>query len=358
MVSIIVPVYKVEKFLPKCIESVLNQTYTDFELILVDDGSPDKSPEICDKYAELDKRVVVIHQKNAGVSAARNAGLENAKGEYIGFVDPDDWIAPKMYEQMIFAMEGSNADLAICGYDYYDEDYHVDEQRRYKVRSNEVVDQREIMNRFSDMPPSIRHGVCNKLFKNNLLHTQRFINRYTYKFPANITNCSNNYGPYQFPEKLIPLIINNALQGKKLPVYGDGKNVRDWLYVEDHAKGIDMVQEKGRLFETYNIGGHNEKQNIEIIHIILDTLQEMLPAGDSRKELVSEQLITYVEDRKGHDRRYAIAPDKIKEEVGWVPDTMFEEGIRLTIKWFFENEEWMKNVTSGDYQKYYEEMYK
>lgn len=176
MVRIIVPVYKVEKFLPKCIESVLNQTYTDFELILVDDGSPDKSPEICDKYAELDKRVVVIHQKNAGVSAARNAGLENAKGEYIGFVDPDDWIAPKMYEQMIFAMEGSNADLAICGYDYYDEDYHVDEQRRYKVRSNEVVDQREIMNRFSDMPPSIRHGVCNKLFKNNLLHTQRFIN--------------------------------------------------------------------------------------------------------------------------------------------------------------------------------------
>lgn len=176
MVSIIVPVYKVEKFLPKCIESVLNQTYTDFELILVDDGSPDKSPEICDKYAELDKRVVVIHQKNAGVSAARNAGLEKAKGEYIGFVDPDDWIAPKMYEQMIFAMESSNADLAICGYDYYDEDYHVDEQRRYKVRSNEVVDQREIMNRFSDMPPSIRHGVCNKLFRNNLLHTQRFIN--------------------------------------------------------------------------------------------------------------------------------------------------------------------------------------
>ena len=127
----------------------------------------------------------------------------------------------------------------------------------------------------------------------------------TYKFPANITNCSNNYGPYQFPEKLIPLIINNALQGKDLPVYGDGKNVRDWLYVEDHAKGIDMVQEQGKLFETYNIGGHNEKQNIQIIHIILDTLQEMLPDGDPRKELVSENLIKYVTDRKGHDRRYA-----------------------------------------------------
>ncbi len=179
----------------------------------------------------------------------------------------------------------------------------------------------------------------------------------TYKFPANITNCSNNYGPYQFPEKLIPLIINNALQGKKLPVYGDGKNVRDWLYVEDHAKAIDMVQEKGRLFQTYNIGGHNEKQNIEIITIIIETLQEMLPAGDVRRELVSKDLITYVEDRKGHDRRYAIAPDKIKAEIGWEPETMFKEGIKLTIKWFFEHEDWMKHVTSGDYQKYYNDMY-
>ncbi len=180
----------------------------------------------------------------------------------------------------------------------------------------------------------------------------------TYRFPANITNCSNNYGPYQFPEKLIPLVINNALQGKKLPVYGDGKYVRDWLYVDDHAKAIDLVQEKGRLFERYNIGGHNEKQNIELIHIILDTLLEMLPEGDPRRANVSYDLITYVEDRKGHDRRYAIAPDKIKKEIGWYPETMFEEGIRKTIAWFFENEDWMRNVTSGDYQKYYEDMYK
>ena len=179
----------------------------------------------------------------------------------------------------------------------------------------------------------------------------------TYKFPANITNCSNNYGPYQFPEKLIPLIINNALHGKKLPVYGDGKNVRDWLFVEDHAKAIDMVQEKGRLFETYNVGGHNEKQNIEIINIILETLQEMLPEGDPRKELVSKDLITYVADRKGHDRRYAIAPDKIKAEIGWEPETMFKEGIRKTIAWFFEHEDWMAHVTSGDYQNYYADMY-
>lgn len=180
----------------------------------------------------------------------------------------------------------------------------------------------------------------------------------TYHFPANITNCSNNYGPYQFPEKLIPLIINNALNGRKLPVYGDGKNVRDWLYVDDHAKAIDMVIEKGRIGERYNVGGHNEKQNIEIIKIILETLNEMLPDTDERKAAINENLITYVEDRKGHDRRYAIAPDKIKEEIGWYPETMFKDGIRLTIQWYFEHEDWMNNVTSGDYQKYYKEMYK
>ena len=180
----------------------------------------------------------------------------------------------------------------------------------------------------------------------------------TYKFPANITNCSNNYGPYQFPEKLIPLVINNALSGKVLPVYGDGKNIRDWLFVEDHCKGIDMVQEKGRLFETYNIGGHNERQNIQIIHTILDTLTELLPDDDPRKKNVSYDLITYVTDRKGHDRRYAIAPDKIKAEVGWYPETKFEDGIKKTVKWYLDHLDWMENITSGDYQNYYEAMYK
>lgn len=179
----------------------------------------------------------------------------------------------------------------------------------------------------------------------------------TYRFPANITNCSNNYGPYQFPEKLIPLMIHNALSGKKLPIYGDGLNIRDWLYVEDHAKGIDMVQEKGRLFETYNIGGHNEKTNIDIVHIILETLLEYLPEQDERRKNISNDLITFVEDRKGHDRRYAIAPDKISREVGWYPETCFAEGIKKTIQWYLENEEWVKNVTSGEYQRYYQEMY-
>ncbi len=179
----------------------------------------------------------------------------------------------------------------------------------------------------------------------------------TYHFPAVITNCSNNYGPYQFPEKLIPLIINNALHGKELPVYGDGKNVRDWLYVDDHCKGIDMVLNGGRIGEKYNIGGHNEKQNIEIIHIILDTLKEILPDDDDRKKNVSEDLIKFVTDRKGHDRRYAIAPDKIKKELSWEPETRFEEGIKKTIAWYLQNEEWMEHITSGDYADYYEKMY-
>ena len=167
----------------------------------------------------------------------------------------------------------------------------------------------------------------------------------TYKFPANITNCSNNYGPYQFPEKLIPLIINNALQGKKLPVYGDGKNVRDWLYVEDHAKAIDMVQEQGRLFETYNVGGHNEKQNIEIVKIICKELGK------------PESLITHVGDRKGHDMRYAIDPTKIHNELGWLPETKFEDGIKKTIQWYLDNREWWETIISGEYQNYYEKMY-
>ena len=179
----------------------------------------------------------------------------------------------------------------------------------------------------------------------------------TYGFPANITNCSNNYGPYQFPEKLIPLMIRNALLGEKLPVYGDGLNVRDWLYVEDHAKAIDMVQEQGRLYETYNIGGHNEKTNLDIVHTIIETLQEMIDDSDERKSYITENQIQFVEDRQGHDRRYAIAPDKIKNEIGWYPETCFAEGIKKTIKWYLEHEDWVSHITNGDYQEYYNEMY-
>ena len=179
----------------------------------------------------------------------------------------------------------------------------------------------------------------------------------TYHFPANITRCSNNYGPYQFPEKLIPLMFHNALTDKKLPIYGDGLNVRDWLYVMDHAKAISMVIDNGKLGEVYNVGGHNEKANIDIVNIILTTLQELLPDDDARKAYINSDLITYVEDRKGHDRRYAIAPDKIKQDLGWYPETKFEDGIRLTIKWYLEHQKWMEHITTGQYQEYYKEMY-
>lgn len=175
----------------------------------------------------------------------------------------------------------------------------------------------------------------------------------TYHFPANITNCSNNYGPYQFPEKLIPLMINNVKHHKQLPVYGDGMQVRDWLYVEDHCKAIDMVAEGGRSGEVYNVGGHNERPNIFIVKTIIEQLHERL-----QDEGISEALIRHVEDRLGHDRRYGIDPTKIKNDLGWYPETPFEKGIVLTIDWYLEHEEWMKNVTSGNYQKYYEEMYK
>lgn len=187
----------------------------------------------------------------------------------------------------------------------------------------------------------------------------------TYHMPINITRCSNNYGAYQFPEKLIPLIINNVLHGKLLPVYGDGMNVRDWLYVEDHCKGIDIVLEKGKLGEVYNIGGFNEETNINIVKLIIDTISRIMKDEiEYRKilktdlENINYNLITYVQDRLGHDARYAIDPSKIVKELGWYPETPFVIGIEKTIRWYLDNQEWLENVTSGDYQKYYEEMYK
>ena len=187
----------------------------------------------------------------------------------------------------------------------------------------------------------------------------------TYHMPINITRCSNNYGAYQFPEKLIPLIINNVLHGKELPVYGDGMNVRDWLYVEDHCKGIDIILEKGRLGEVYNIGGFNEETNINIVKLIIDTISRIMKdEPEYRKMLktdlenINYNLITYVQDRLGHDARYAIDPSKIVKELEWYPETPFVIGIEKTIRWYLDNQEWLESVTSGDYQKYYEEMYK
>lgn len=195
----------------------------------------------------------------------------------------------------------------------------------------------------------------------------------TYHMPVTITRCSNNYGPYHFPEKLIPLIINNILEGKQLPVYGKGDNVRDWLYVEDHCKAIDLVVREGKEGEVYNVGGHNEMTNINIVKLTIKTIHDMMAEdkelrnilkkqvkdadGEISVDWINDSLITFVKDRLGHDQRYAIDPTKIKNELGWYPETKFADGIVKTIKWNLENQDWVKEVTSGDYQKYYEQMY-
>lgn len=197
--------------------------------------------------------------------------------------------------------------------------------------------------------------------------------RDTYHMPVSITRCSNNYGPYHFPEKLIPLIINNILEGKPLPVYGEGLNVRDWLYVEDHCKAIDLVVRQGREGEIYNVGGHNEMRNIDIVKLIISTIHDMMAEdkqlrkvlrkqvigddGEISIDWINDSLITHVADRLGHDQRYAIDPTKINNELGWYPETRFADGIVKTIRWNLENQDWIKDVTSGDYQKYYEQMY-
>ncbi len=195
----------------------------------------------------------------------------------------------------------------------------------------------------------------------------------TYKMPVSITRCSNNYGPYHFPEKLIPLIIKNILEGKSLPVYGDGTNVRDWLYVEDHCKAIDLVVHQGLPGQVYNVGGHNEKQNIEIVKLTIQTVRslmeehpayrqvlkkrEVAPDGTIAIDWINDSLITFVKDRLGHDQRYAIDPTKITTELGWTPETSFEVGIVKTIRWYLEHQDWVEEITGGDYMKYYEQMY-
>lgn len=186
--------------------------------------------------------------------------------------------------------------------------------------------------------------------------SDHFVRAYgeTYDLPYVITNCSNNYGPNHFPEKLIPLFINNIIENKPLPVYGDGKYTRDWLYVEDHAMAIDLVFHEGKNHDTYNIGGFNEWQNIDLVKLLCQLMDEKL----GRLKGESEKLITYVKDRPGHDLRYAIDASKINKELGWKPTVTFEQGLAKTIDWYLSNAEWLKNVTSGDYQKYYEEQYK
>lgn len=225
------------------------------------------------------------------------------------------------------------------------------EGRKYlQVSTDEVYGALGAEGYFTETTPLAPHSP----YSSSKASADHFVQAFhdTYGMPVNITRCSNNYGPYQFPEKMIPLMIHNAANHKLLPVYGDGMQIRDWLYVEDHCKAIDMVIGGGKIGEIYNVGGHNEKTNVFIVKTILAQLHDRL-----KDEGISEALIKHVEDRLGHDRRYAIDPEKIKKDLGWYPETPFEKGIVLTIDWYLEHTEWMEHVTSQEYQRYYEEMY-
>ena len=229
------------------------------------------------------------------------------------------------------------------------DDTYKDGRKFLQVSTDEVYGSLGAEGYFMETTPLDPHSP----YSSSKASADLFVKAYadTYRFPVNITRCSNNYGPYQFPEKLIPLMINNALLHKELPVYGDGMQVRDWLYVEDHCKAIDMVARNGRLGQVYNVGGHNERPNLTIVKTILNYVKEHVDPE------VGEQLIKHVADRKGHDRRYGIDPEKIKQELGWYPETTFEVGIQKTIQWYLTHKEWMEHVTSGRYQDYYEKMY-
>ena len=246
--------------------------------------------------------------------------------------------------------------------------YHISTDEVYGAL--ELTDPEGIMPPFSTKASSGKHHLAygSKFFTEDLKYqphspysaakasSDHFVRAFhdTYGLPTIVTNCSNNYGPYQFPEKLIPLFINNIRHRKPLPVYGKGENVRDWLYVEDHARAIDLIFHEGKVAETYNIGGFNEWKNIDLIKVLINTTDRLL----GRPEGADMDLITYVTDRAGHDLRYAIDSTKLQKELGWEPSLQFEEGIEKTVRWYLDNQAWMDNVTSGDYQKYYEDMYK
>ncbi|MDH6344136.1 dTDP-glucose 4,6-dehydratase [Parabacteroides sp. PFB2-12] len=247
-----------------------------------------------------------------------------------------------------------------------------EEVRFHQVSTDEVYGSLGAEGYFTEETPLDPHSP----YSASKTSADLFVKAYhdTYKMPVTISRCSNNYGPYHFPEKLIPLIIKNILEGKQLPVYGDGTNVRDWLYVEDHCKAIDLVIRHGREGEVYNVGGHNEKQNIEIVKEIISTIRQIMlvephyrqvlkkkelePNGEIAIDWINDDLISFVRDRLGHDQRYAIDPAKITRELGWTPETSFSEGIVKTIRWYLDHQAWVENITGGEYMRYYEQMYK
>ena len=280
------------------------------------------------------------------------------------------------------SVEGESSSRSFCGEARADcrsgceEDSPSTECRFYHISTDEVYGALEITDPEGVEPPfttkasSGKHHLAygTQFFTEDLKYqphspysaakasSDHFVRAYhdTYGMPVLVTNCSNNYGPYQFPEKLIPLFINNIRHGKPLPVYGKGENVRDWLYVEDHVRAIDLIFHEGKVAETYNIGGFNEWKNIDLIKVLIKTVDRLL----GNPEGTSDHLITYVTDRAGHDLRYAIDSTKLQRELGWEPSLQFEEGIEKSVRWYLDNQAWMDNVTSGDYQRYYDDMYK
>lgn len=232
---------------------------------------------------------------------------------------------------------------------YWEDDFH--HKRFYQISTDEVYGSAENGNFFIESTPYDPRSP----YSASKASSDHFVRAYhnTYKLPVLLSNCSNNYGPNQFPEKLIPLSINNILKNKPIPVYGKGENIRDWLYVIDHARAIDLIFHQGKIGSSYNIGGNNEWKNIDLIRLLCDIMDKKL----GRTKSTSEKLITFVKDRAGHDQRYAIDSQKLKKELGWRPTVTFEQGLELTIDWYLANESWVKNITSGDYEKYYRKQY-
>ncbi|NCB33818.1 MAG: dTDP-glucose 4,6-dehydratase [Erysipelotrichia bacterium] len=292
--------------------------------------------DICDK--ELVKNLIDQYDPDYVINFAAESHVDRS------IYNPEVFVATNVM--------GTVNLLQRCKEAWYDAEKHIwkEGKKFLQVSTDEVYGALGAEGYFMESTPLNPHSP----YSASKTSADNFVKAFhdTYGMPINITRCSNNYGPYQFPEKLIPLMINNARHHKNLPVYGDGMQVRDWLYVEDHCKAIDMVSASGKSGEIYNVGGHNEKPNIFIIKTIISELHERL-----KDEGISETLIQHVTDRLGHDRRYGIDPSKIKADLGWYPETPFEKGIILTIDWYLTHEEWMNRITSGDYQKYYDTMY-
>ena len=287
--------------------------------------------DICDK--ELVKRLFSDYDINYVVNFAAESHVDRSINEPDVFLRTNILGTQVLLDEARFAWETSEG--------------YMEGRKFLQISTDEVYGSLESSGYFCESTPINPHSPYSASKASADLIVQAYHD--TYGLPINITRCSNNYGPYQFPEKLIPLLINNCLKGISLPVYGDGKNVRDWLYVEDHCAAIDLVTKYGRAGQVYNVGGNNERQNIEIVNTVINTINDLLEDNDRRKSKIDASLIKFVEDRKGHDRRYAIDARKIMSELGWKPDKKFEDGIKDTVQWYLRNELWLDYVTSGKF---------